>query len=50
VVSKGTTPDQVVITGTVGSLPAQIRHQAISAPTLIIIGTVVSLRDQLQRH
>ncbi len=47
IVSKGTTPDQQVITGTIRSLPTLIKQHQISAPTLIIIGTVVTLRDQL---
>lgn len=46
-VQQGTTQTQRVFTGTLATLPAQIAKETISPPTLIIIGTVVSLHKQL---
>ena len=47
-VAQGTLTEQQVLTGTLESLPAKvINNPAIKAPTLIIIGTVVSLRNKL---
>ncbi|NOU22988.1 MAG: uroporphyrinogen-III C-methyltransferase [Methyloglobulus sp.] len=47
-IQQGTTNNQKVITGTLETLPALVANQAIKAPTLIIIGTVVSLHDKLK--
>jgi uroporphyrin-III C-methyltransferase/precorrin-2 dehydrogenase/sirohydrochlorin ferrochelatase len=47
IVQQGTTSNQRVITGTLTSLPTIVASQEIKAPTLIIIGTVVTLHDQL---
>ena len=46
-IEQGTTQRQKVYTGDIGTLPAQIQDEKISAPTLIIIGSVVSLHDSL---
>ncbi|POZ52676.1 siroheme synthase CysG [Methylovulum psychrotolerans] len=46
-IQQGTTRTQRVYTGTLSTLPAQIAQEKISPPTLIIIGTVVSLHKQL---
>jgi uroporphyrin-III C-methyltransferase/precorrin-2 dehydrogenase/sirohydrochlorin ferrochelatase len=46
-VQQGTTTNQRVITGTLESLPATIAGLNIKPPTLIIIGTVVTLHDKL---
>ncbi|AJQ95791.1 siroheme synthase CysG [Gynuella sunshinyii] len=46
-ISKGTTPEQKVITGTLATMPAQLEQQIVHAPTLIIIGEVVRLRSRL---
>ncbi|WP_411728186.1 siroheme synthase CysG [Methyloglobulus sp.] len=46
-IQQGTTDNQKVITGTLATLPALVAKQAIKAPTIIIIGTVVSLHDKL---
>jgi len=46
-VQQGTTQHQRVIIGTLASLPAQIATLDITPPTLIIIGTVVSLHEKL---
>lgn len=47
-IEKGTTPEQRVITGTLSTLPQLIEGQKVRAPTLLIIGGVVSLQKQLQ--
>jgi uroporphyrin-III C-methyltransferase / precorrin-2 dehydrogenase / sirohydrochlorin ferrochelatase len=47
-IQQGTTNNQKVITGTLETLPTLVNNQAIKAPTLIIIGTVVSLHDKLK--
>ena len=46
-VQQGTTTNQRVITGTLETLPATIDGLNIKPPTLIIIGTVVTLHDKL---
>ena len=46
-IQQGTTANQKVVTGTLQTLPAKVADQHIKAPTLIIIGTVVTLHDQL---
>ncbi|MZR61719.1 siroheme synthase CysG [Alcanivorax sp. DP30] len=45
-VSRGTTDLQEVITGTLESLPDKIEGREIHAPTLIIVGSVVSLHPK----
>ncbi len=47
-IQQGTTDNQKVITGTLETLPSLVANQAIKAPTLIIIGSVVSLHDKLK--
>jgi len=47
-IQQGTTPQQRVLTGTLESLPAIVRRSGVKAPTLIIIGEVVTLRDRLK--
>jgi uroporphyrin-III C-methyltransferase/precorrin-2 dehydrogenase/sirohydrochlorin ferrochelatase len=46
-IEKGTTNQQRVITGTLSTLPEIVKHETIKPPTLIIIGSVVSLREKL---
>lgn len=46
-VQQGTTTNQRVVTGTLATLPTTIAGLDIKPPTLIIIGTVVSLHDKL---
>ncbi|UYZ83273.1 siroheme synthase CysG [Entomomonas sp. E2T0] len=46
-VEQGTTEAQRVFTGTLATLPKQIADQQVHAPTLIIVGDVVKLRDKL---
>lgn len=47
IVQKGTRPDQRVVCGTLDSLPTNAEVATLHAPTLIIIGGVVSLRKKL---
>ena len=47
-ISKGTTPEQKVVVGTLTDIADKVTQHHIQAPTLTIIGEVVSLRDQLQ--
>ncbi len=47
-ISKGTTPEQKVLVGTLVDIAAKVEENHIQAPTLTIIGDVVSLREQLQ--
>ena len=47
-VSKGTTPEQKVVVGTLADIASKLAEHEIVAPTLTIIGEVVNLREQLQ--
>ncbi len=47
IIENGTRPGQRVITGTLESLPARAQAAEIKSPALVIIGSVVKLRDQL---
>lgn len=47
IVSQGTLSQQQVITGTLATLPERVAASSVKPPTLIIIGTVVSLRERL---
>lgn len=46
-VERGTTPEQKVYTTSLSKLPDLINKQEIHAPTLMIVGEVVSLREKL---
>ena len=46
-VQQGTTQNQRVIIGTLATMPGLVAEHRILPPTLIIIGTVVSLHQQL---
>lgn len=46
-VSKGTTRDQQVLVGTVGSLYELYQQSSLRAPTIIIVGEVVTLHEKL---
>lgn len=47
-IEQGTTEHQRVFTGTLSSLPDQVAARDIHAPTLIIVGRVVSLHQSLR--
>ncbi len=46
-IQQGTTRNQRVFTGTLGSLPGLLATQTVQAPTLVIVGEVVKLREKL---
>jgi len=46
-IQQGTTPSQKVYTGTLATMPDIIARQEVRAPTLIIVGDVVSLHEKL---
>lgn len=47
IVQQGTTPNQRVLTGTLANMPGLVQAEDIKPPTLIIVGTVVSLHEKL---
>lgn len=47
IVQQGTTPNQRVVSGTLATLPKLATAEKLRAPTLTIIGGVVSLREKL---
>jgi uroporphyrin-III C-methyltransferase/precorrin-2 dehydrogenase/sirohydrochlorin ferrochelatase len=47
IVQHGTLPTQRVITGDLNTLPALAEAAHLKAPTLIIVGNVVKLREKL---
>lgn len=46
-VSRGTTREQRVVTGNLSNIVARVEAEAVQAPTLVIIGHVVALRERL---
>ncbi|MFJ4259586.1 MULTISPECIES: siroheme synthase CysG [Pseudomonas] len=46
-VQQGTTRNQRVFTGTLADLPKLVAEHEVHAPTLVIVGEVVQLRDKL---
>ena len=46
-VERGTSADQRVVTGSIGTLPELARRHGLKPPTLIILGEVVTLRQKL---
>ena len=46
-IEQGTTQQQRVYTGTLATLPALLAQQQVHAPTLVIVGAVVTLREKL---
>lgn len=47
VISRGTTPFQKTVQAQLSDLPAKVREAGLVAPSLIVIGDCVSLRDQI---
>jgi uroporphyrin-III C-methyltransferase/precorrin-2 dehydrogenase/sirohydrochlorin ferrochelatase len=47
-IQQGTTPEQRVLTGNLGTLPDIVRASDVRPPTLIIVGGVVKLHERLQ--
>lgn len=48
VIQWGTRPQQRVITGTLGDLPARVRDAGVKNPAVIVVGDVVALRESLR--
>jgi uroporphyrin-III C-methyltransferase/precorrin-2 dehydrogenase/sirohydrochlorin ferrochelatase len=46
-IQQGTTQNQRVFTGTLETLPQLVAEHEVKAPTLVIVGEVVQLRDKL---
>lgn len=46
-ISKGTTPEQQVVTGNLTTIVQKVNEEKVQAPTLVIVGHVVALRDRL---
>ena len=46
-VSRGTTPQQLVVTGDLSNIVERVEDNEVTAPTLVIIGRVVPLRSRL---
>jgi uroporphyrin-III C-methyltransferase/precorrin-2 dehydrogenase/sirohydrochlorin ferrochelatase len=46
-IQQGTTQHQVVLTGTLQTLPELVSRSQVKAPTLAIIGNVVRLHEKL---
>lgn len=46
-VQQGTTSNQRVFTGTLGNLAERVASEQVQAPTLVIVGEVVKLREKL---
>lgn len=47
-IEEGTSPSQRVIAATLGDLPQQVTAAGVSGPSMLIVGEVVKLREQLR--
>ena len=47
IVDNGTRPDQTVVTGTIATIAEKVAGLGLKGPSMIIVGTVVTLRDKL---
>ena len=47
-IQQGTTPNQAIFTGTLASLPGIVERAKPRPPTLLVVGSVVSLHDKLK--
>lgn len=48
VIDNGTRPNQVVVTGTIASITEKVAAAGIKGPAMILIGSVVTLREKLK--
>ena len=46
-IQQGTTPEQKEFVSTIEDMPALVKKEKPQAPTLLIVGDVVKLRDKL---
>jgi uroporphyrin-III C-methyltransferase/precorrin-2 dehydrogenase/sirohydrochlorin ferrochelatase len=46
-IQQGTTQNQLVLSGTLSTLPSIVQREKPQAPTLMIVGGVVGLREKL---
>ncbi len=46
-ISNGTRPDQMVVTGTLANIVSRVKASGMKAPAIIVIGQVVNLRRKL---
>jgi uroporphyrinogen III methyltransferase/synthase len=46
-IRRGTTPDQETLTGTLGNIVEKAREKRFKPPSILVIGTVVGLRETL---
>jgi uroporphyrin-III C-methyltransferase/precorrin-2 dehydrogenase/sirohydrochlorin ferrochelatase len=47
-IQQGTTRHQRVLASTLAGLPEVVKREEVHAPTLVIVGEVVRLRDKLK--
>jgi uroporphyrin-III C-methyltransferase/precorrin-2 dehydrogenase/sirohydrochlorin ferrochelatase len=47
VIENGTRPEQRVVTGTIASIDDRVQAAGLTGPSMIIIGSVVTLRGKL---
>ena len=48
IIEKGTTRKQRIVTGTLATLAGKAQADALESPTLVIVGSVVAVRERLQ--
>ncbi len=48
IIEKGTTRKQRIVTGTLATLAGDAQAAALESPTLVIVGSVVAVRERLQ--
>ncbi|WP_201353661.1 uroporphyrinogen-III C-methyltransferase [Hydrogenimonas urashimensis] len=48
VISKGTTPEQKSVVGTLETIAKKVKEAGIKTPALIVVGNVVNLKDDLE--
>jgi uroporphyrin-III C-methyltransferase/precorrin-2 dehydrogenase/sirohydrochlorin ferrochelatase len=48
IIEQGTTRNQRTLTGTLETLPEKVKENTVHAPTLLIVGGVVTLREKLE--
>ena len=49
VIARGTTPDQLVVEGTLADIAERVARASVEAPALVVVGEVLSVRRELER-